>query len=188
MMHDEILEPPFLFNAWKHHKSYINDLVKSAKSKQWDGSKLKPYLQVIGNSMIDLYFGELTAIQIGNEIKEKLISRNCWEEQSYARFIDRSSGKYRQLTLSDGSNWTMLWGREVNRHVHIHPSRSSPFTIRVRALALKSAILLLIYHQDYDRNNLIPLLNEVRINFLGASPLKNDVYTRGVKRVLAVLQ
>ena len=137
--------------------------------------------------MIDLYYGNLSIEDICKEITEILKTENHYKKDEYISFLNSIGKKYRKIKLSDGSGWTMLIGREAERYIHIHPSRASKRTIRVRAIALKTALMLLIYRELSDlENELVPAVNDIRLNYLGESPIKNESYTKGLRRVLKV--
>ena len=179
------LASPFLFNALKHHHGYQINFIEKTKNTENNGAELKSQLIKVGRLMIDLYYGPLSTICIGEEIKQNLLLLNVYAEDSYKNFIGNIGKKFRIMELSDGSNWTLLIGREHDRYVHIHPSRGSKYTIRVGALAIKTAICLQIYFPDkLKTHNLVNLTNEVRKKYLHESPIKNEIYTRGIKRVL----
>ncbi len=179
------LREPFLLNALKHHHGFQLEFIKRARVSEYTPDRLRRLLLPVGRLMIDLYYGELTPVAIADEVKKHLISMNHFEEVAYRRFISSAEKKYRTMALSDGSRWTLLIGREEGKYIHIHPSRGSDHSIRVRAIALKTAICLKIFYNDHLKTrNLVELTNEVRANYLDEPPIKNEVYTRGLRRVL----
>ncbi len=186
---DTSIPAPFLFNGLKHHRQTILELIKKSKEKGASIEEVSIVLKKVGNSMIDLYFGKLSPALIEAEIRNELIMHNFFYQEDYIDYINRSSKKYRNLFLSDGSEWTLLAGRDVKRYVHIHPSRGSKYTRRVNALACKTAILLMIFFEkEIIDSDLLPIVNLVRSDFLGASPVKSHAGTRRLQNVLDLLK
>ena len=179
------LTAPFLFNALKHHHGFQIDFIEKTKNTGNNHTELKNQLIKIGRLMTDLYYGPLSTMSIGEEIQQNLMLSNFYAKDSYKKFIVITGKKFRTMELSDGSNWTLLIGRERERYLHIHPSRGSKYTIRVGALAIKTAICLQIYFPDkLKTTSLVNLTNEVRNKYLNESPIKNENYTKGIRRVL----
>ena len=185
MSFQENIAPPVLFNAIKHHRAFQINFVSASRHGLLSAARQNDQLLKVGNSMIDLYCGGLSVAQICSEIAGQLKSMTCYERRDYLQFLNTSRKRFKLLELSDGSSWTLLIGREPQRYIHIHPSRASLHTVRVRALALKTALLLLInYEMAGCENNLIGLVNEIRGKYLRESPIKNESYAKGLKRAL----
>jgi len=179
------LPVPFLFNMLKHHHGYQCDFIEQAKIANYSPSQISRFLIIVGRLMIDLYYGKLSPNKIASEVEAYLSSIYSYEEEEYYKFINTANKNFRKVELSDGSSWTLLIGRDAGRYVHIHPSRGSANTIRVGAIALKTAICLKIdYGKELQYGNLVKLTNEVREKYLDESPIKNEVYTKGIRRVL----
>jgi len=175
----------FLFNSIKHHLGCIKDFIVQSKTECFLPDDINHQLIQVGKSMIDFYYGNISQLEIIQEIKRHLKSMNCYDSESYYQFISISPKNYRILDLSDGSSWTLLIGKKKNRYIHIHPSRGSMYTLRARALALKTAILLLIFYADeLNKVSIVKLTNEVRKKYLGEPPIKNEIYTTGLRRIL----
>ncbi len=180
---------PFLFNSLKHHSGRIQTYIKLARDKSFDDAKIATDLLKVGNSIIDIYHGSLSIHQITHEIKDYLESIDCFEASQYQGFIAGYSKNFRTVDLCDGSNWTLITGDDPGRYLHIHPSRASLHTIRARAIALKTAIYIMVfYDMELANSSLVELTNEVRVNLMKESPIKNEVYTRSVSRVLGILR
>ncbi len=101
-------------------------------------------LVVLGNLVMDLYIGGLQVDEITTEIILALKKAHVFREEEYKSWISESKKSYRTLSISDGSRWTLLWGRNDGRYIHIHPARYSRHSVRIKALPLKTAILLLL--------------------------------------------
>ena len=180
------LSAPFLFNAAKHHIGFIKEFIDQSRSGGRSLEDINGQLICMGKSVIDIYYGSLTQIEIAQEITRDLKILNCYDLVLYRQFI--SKNKYQTLKLSDGSGWILTMGKMEEKYIHIHPSKRSIFTIRARALALKTAILLMVFYSDkLKKISKVELVNEVRGKYLGEPPIKNDIYTKGVSRVLQLL-
>jgi len=179
------LPTPFLFNALKHHHGYQLDFIQKIKKNKQAQNQINNLLVKVGRLMIDLYYGTMSPLEITTEIENWLKSTGHFQEDSYHDFVNEAGKKYRIIELSDGSSWTLLIGRDHGRYVHIHPCRGSKNTIRVGAIALKTAICLKIFCGDkLSKESLVTLTNEVRKKYLAEPPIKNEIYTKGIRRVL----
>ena len=133
-------DPPFLFNPLKHHASFIHEYILLLKEKLLRSEHdLNTDIRHVGNSLMDLYYGELTTAEIVNEVRNYLVQRDSFSLDKYERLIMLESQKYHQVSLSDESNWTLSLANEESRYIHIHPSRNSRFCIRVKSTTLKTA-------------------------------------------------
>jgi hypothetical protein len=70
---------------------------------------------------------------------------------------------------ADGSRWALRVGTPADRHVHVHPARYSPHTVRVGANALKTAILAVATAAPDIPD--VAAVNAVRRRFLGLPPV-----------------
>jgi hypothetical protein len=182
------LPVPFLFNGLKHHRQLILAFINSSIKHNYSIVELNNRMKKIGISMIDLYYGELSPEEISREIAVELKRKGCFDKEKYQHYINNGAKKYRALTLSDGSDWTLLVGREADTYIHFHPSRGSMFTKRVKAISIRTAIMLKIfYSRELPGGDLISLINKVRIDYLHESPVKNESDTIRLKNVLEVL-
>ena len=178
---------PFLFNELKHHFYAQLQFIRQARAKKLSPQQISDDMLKIGNSMIDLYFGTLSVADICLEIGDLLKSENHYKKECYHKYLNSVTKKYRKIQISDRSSWTLLVGREEGRYIHIHPSRASIYTIRVRAIAVKTALMIMIFYDiDKVKGELVKIVNDIRTNYLGESPIKNESYTIGLKRILNI--
>ncbi len=185
-MHPPI-DPPFLFNAWKHHLGFLRRFVDNAIGSKLSKEELKVYLVKMGNSMIDVYYGPLSIGEITGDVRSFLIEHGSFDSAGYHRLINKCPGKFHNIKISDGSEWTLLLGNDSDRYVHIHPARRSRHTMRVRAIALKTALLIMIYYpKGLPVDELVESVNLLRKEFLDESPIKNVSYTRSISKVLDI--
>ncbi len=178
---------PLLFNCLKHHAGYIARFISRFSSRSLP--LLKEHLSAIGKSQMDLYTGNLEPHEISLEIKDFLHARKLLDEESYLQWLAASGVKYRETKLSDESVWVLLPGKIAGRHVHIHPGRYSPFTIRVRSETLRTAIAVLIYCRLHGGNcHSLAVVNEAREGLLDLSPVKEVSTRRGLGRMIVILE
>lgn len=179
---------PFSFNGLKHHRQIILEFINRSTTHNYSIRDLNVRMKRIGHSMIDLYYGDLNPEKIANEIAVVLKSIGYFHKDDYAKYISDAPLKYRALTLSDGSEWTLLFGKEADLYVHIHPSRGSKYTKRVKAISIRTAIMLKIfYEKELLNGDLVSLINKVRMDCLHESPIKNESDTIRLKMVLDLL-
>ncbi len=181
------VQGPLLFNCMKHHAGFIASFISSFRGSSLPS--LKEHLSPIGKSQMDLYTGSLEPHEISSEIKDFLHARDLLGEKSYLQWLAGSGVKYREAKLSDESVWVFLPGKITGRHVHIHPGRYSPFTIRVRSETLRTAIAVLIYCRLHGGNcHSLAVVNEARERLLELSPVKEVSSRRGLGRMIAILE
>lgn len=182
------LPPPFLFNGLKHHQQIILEFIKKSIEKKYSIDELNFALQKVGNSMIDLYYGDLNPLEIADEIEDLLKRKSYFHKVDYCKYVFNSPQQYRTLKISDGSEWTLLFGNGVETYLHIHPARGSKFTKRVKSISIKTAIMLKVYFEKELLNgDFVSLVNKVRMDYLHESPIKNEFDTKRLKRVLDLL-
>jgi len=79
-------------------------------------------------------------------------------------------------------------GQKSNRHIHLHPARYSPFVSSVKALPLKTAIAVLIRNSSPPTRDLdLSLVNQVRNEVLGVSPLKSLKHDAGLAKIIGLV-
>ena len=185
------IRTPILLNTWKHHAGALRQAIAEAVRAGEPGlQSLASQLVVIGTELMDLYLGPLTPAAIADRVLDALQADNRLSLDAYRAWL-KESGGYAVLTFpEDGSRWVLRLGDEADRYVHVHPARWAPQTLRVRANVLKTAILVLAYIGVRGGNPLgLTVLNEVRRQFLGLSPLgKVAAGDQGIAAVLDVLR
>jgi hypothetical protein len=167
------ISEPLLLNCWKHHAGFIRSKIGEYKTNPADHlSSLRSELLLIGESLMDLYLGELTPYEIGALIIAYCIKQKIFSKEEFQFWLKDEGNDYRIIELKDKSKWTLRLGNDKERYMHIHPSRYSPHTIRVRSSSLKSAILYLVLENQNPQNMLLPV-NCIRKYYLNLPPLKN---------------
>jgi hypothetical protein len=169
---------PILFHPLKHHLGYLHHFIHNSTEEEFYAT-----IPRIGASQMDLYCGELNLRNIGQEILGQLKENGIETESDFISFLPQGGG-YQNLTISDGSTWTLLRGDDPERYVHIHPARYARHSIRVKAGALKTAIMML-------RHGLTPKSETAQVNALRGSidlsAIKNLQESEGIGRIWEVL-
>jgi hypothetical protein len=187
-MEENIYVPsPTNFNCWKHHSGFIKQQIK-LYSRTRDQIQLKKQLLIIGESQMDLYFGELTPSKISREIISYLKKEKSFSFDKYIDLLLKDGKNYKLVQLSDKSNWTLRLGENQERYIHIHPARYSPHTIRVKATTLKTTILILCFEQTKEIEGVnTEIVNNIRKKYLNEPPLKSLSKASGLIRLIDLL-
>ena len=182
------IQLPLTFNCWKHHAGFIKKQIEFYGGEKISANELQKSLLVMGESQMDLYVGKLSPQKICDEIASKLNSTGVLAFREYKKWLLEEGKEYKLTEISDSSVWTLRLGNQEERYVHIHPGRYSPFTLRVKALTLKTAIAVLII--NYDKNFTLldtQQINEVRKKTLNSPPVKKVSSNSAVVRVMNIL-
>jgi hypothetical protein len=138
-----------------------------------DAEKVKSRIKQIGNSTTDLYTGNLSIKVISNYCIAELKKKHLFQKDTYLNWLHRSPELYQSLDYPDSSIWILKIGIEEGRHIHIHPGRNVPHTLRVKANILKMAFLSNLYARKEKVSPFnIDLINFLRHEMLGLSPIK----------------
>ncbi len=129
-------------------------------------------LKSIGGSQFDLYTGNLNEAGISDQITAKLKNNKIFSKTRYFEWLDTADKGFHNISIDDGSVWTMLKGNFDDYYIHIHPARYSPNTIRVKANPWKSAIASLIYcKMNINKACIKSVINRSREVFAGLGPV-----------------
>ena len=167
---------PVWLNGWKHHLGFVcSEIAKLERADQESFDQFFKGLMIMGSSVSDLYTGLLAPDEIALEISKQLIDMGLYNATPFFRWIDQAEKHNRELSISDGSKWTLLKGKPADFYLHIHPSRHSLYTARIKTTILKSAVALVAYVYAKQENDITALaLNRVRKDCLGLPPIKED--------------
>ena len=171
---------PITFNPYKHHFAFLKMKVDEWKKANW--SDVENEIRLIGNNLIDLYFGKLTIDEIYNEVHNYAIKNNLTSAEKLAQWLKPL--EYKKSKLSDTSLWIIKQGQDPTRYLHIHPAKYSPFTVRVKAPTLKTVITLQVFNNDIKRCDIVTV-NKIRVEKLNLSPVKGLVPGKGIARLMA---
>ena len=182
------VNPPINLNCWKHHAGFIKKQIQSVRSiKELD--KLKILLLKIGESQMDLYYGNYSPSGISKYIITNLKKKKAVSLSTYTNWLTENKTDFQLLTLVDNSVWTLRLGENAERYVHIHPGRYSPGTRRVRSLTLKTAIFTLCFENLGEQKLCnVELINQIRKNYLKEPPLKSVSTESGLGKLLELFR
>ncbi|NDV95525.1 hypothetical protein D0T84_11475 [Dysgonomonas sp. 521] len=158
------------YHDFKHHFLSGVEWLKNNKGR-WNGS-IDADIKSFGASQLDYYTGELISQQIKDEIYKILKEQNLLDKNMYKLWLSLNND-YRELQLSDGSVWTLRM-IEKEEFIHIHPSRYSPHTMRVKANTLKTVLCTLLLEETSPFTFNTGVINHYRKEYLGLSVLKTD--------------
>jgi hypothetical protein len=130
--------------------------------------------------------GELTEAAIYQEVTVYLAELNALAEPAYRQFL--LPEQYKTIVLSDTSHWVLRLGEKETLHIHIHPGRYSPHTLRVKAATLKTAIALLIWQKDNPEAPDTVTLNYIRKDVLQLSPVRHLEEMRALSDLTELLR
>lgn len=162
-----------LFNALKHHRGYIRRQLQQATVLT-----LPDMLKVLGNSQMDVYYGELDLPALFAEV----IGMVDKDEFSYLSWL-KANGGYVEITLSDTSRWVLLHGTTRGKYIHLHPARYSAHSLRVKATVLKTAMAVIVNGVPPD----LETLNHIRVSMLQLSPVKDLAQCGHLWKVMEML-
>jgi len=182
-----IIKLPVKLNCWKHHAGFVRKQIHSVQNTQ-EIDKLNSILRKIGDSQMDLYYGEHSAQEISSQIVMCLKRGNYFLPEQYKKWLSEHDKEYQLIELSDKSIWTLRLGEKIEGYVHIHPGRYSPLTIRVRATTLKTAILVLCLNKlgEIELIN-TETINQIRKKYLSETPIKSLAKASGLQKIIDLL-
>ncbi len=172
--------PPVMLNGWKHHLGFVVSKLrdfKERKPQDFEAFILK--LKMLGESQFDLYTGFLTHVDIAKEAIIHLETRTSLDPHSYKAWLSEGQTHYKEVMFSDQSNWTFLEGDDESYFIHIHPSRHSKHSCRMKANHFRSALGLLAYAVFKKQKPDLELLNRLRKDYLDLSVL-TPVYANSI--------
>lgn len=131
-------------------------------------------LKTLGNSVFDYYIGALIVDKMMEEVYDMLNDNDCIDKLKYIQWLSQNQG-YQEITLSDRSRWTFRC-IDCDDYIHIHPSRHSLHTIRMKANTLKTILCTLVLESDNTSRIPIQKINKCRTLYLKLSPINEDLF------------
>jgi hypothetical protein len=178
---------PLVFTPLKHHLGYIkNFILENTGAGRPDANiEVVKELRHIGGSVMDIYTGEMTDTEIGEEFLCYIRSKKLSDRKVYCKWAGTGALDFKTIWLSDGSQWVMKYHDNEQRFVHFFPARFSPHSFRIKANTLKSAILYQIFvGKDYVTEE---DLNTARA-IASLSPV-NDIFdTEAISEMIEMLR
>lgn len=166
------LPKPIAFNCWKHHLRFIKDSLEKNEIFNTSHLNIHEIIQHIGVSNVDFYYGELDPEVISKEIIGGIESEIVINLQNFEDWLKVDGADFKCLAISDGSNWTVRMGQSKERYIHIHPSRHSKKTVRVKSSTLKTVIAYFFNFGLNDNQITSEKLNQIRNKFVKLPSLK----------------
>jgi hypothetical protein len=181
---------PILLNAHKHHAGFLRERIQHAVAAGPSGLQpLAEELVVVGTRLMDLYHGPFAPREIADKVLAELRTTGRESPEAFRTWVEDAGG-YRTIDfMEDASRWVLRFGEEEGRFVHVHPARGSPFTMRVRANVLVTAVMALAFARIHGGDPLgRKVVNAIRRDYLGLEPLGRDAATsEGIGAVIALL-
>ena len=178
---------PLLFNPLKHYLPYIREFIDNhvADSTGPGLKALTREIRHIGTCVMDIYSGEISTDEIFGEIRSFLKTSGLQSKELFMNWAGPGHNDFRIVTLSDSSLWMLNYPDHPSPYVHIFPARSSPYTFRVKANTLKSAILyIIVIGRDYVSED---DLNGARA-LAGLSPVREVTDAEAVTEMIEILR
>lgn len=164
---------PVRFNPFKHHRNFILSILEGASPDVIIG-----LLDPVCNNYIDIYTGTMTPEDICNAVIDFLKSNQVFHSDDFTRWVASKNG-YRQIQLEDRSEWVVRKGIEDERYIHIHPTRTGPFTFRFKGSTLKTIYLLKTIISGSRETLSLEKVNLTRIQ-IGLPPVKKLDRSKGI--------
>jgi len=178
---------PLQFNPLKHHLLFIREFISHRLTEE-NGTDIKSVvreLKHIGTSVMDLYTGSLSLVEICKEVICFLESKGLVNCKIFSDWTGKDFNDFRIVTMSDTSQWMLKFHNDEIRYVHLFPARLSPHSFRVKANTLKSALLYyILIGKDFITGD---DLNRARA-LLGLSPLKDPVESEAITEMIEILR
>ncbi len=180
---------PFIFNCWKHHKNFVRSKITEYTTAGANAfGRFIDEIKQIGESQTDFYYGNLSPRRIEDEIKSFLIKEGIGRRAEYTAWLSADESMYKVIYLSDGSAWALRLGTAEERFVHFHPGRRSPFTLRIKAVTLKSAVAAIIWSGIFKLQYAeVSTVNEARKHLLALPPVKSLAVNKSIFKVIELL-
>jgi len=178
---------PLVFNPLKHHLGYIKEFIleNTGAGKADANVEVIRELRHIGGSVMDVYTGQLTYTEVGDEFLCYVKTKRLSDRADFKTWAGAGPKDFKTIYLSDGSNWVMKYHDNEQRYIHFFPARFSPHSFRIKANTLKSAILYEIFiGKDF--------VNEEDLNiaraFASLSPVKDIFDTEAISEMIELLR
>jgi hypothetical protein len=182
--------PPVMFNTYKHHAGSLRARLAALTPGDLPGfADALRAVDVLGTRLMDLYTGGLTPRELSAWVRDELAGSGRLDPEAYRAWI-AAGEDYAVLTHPDGSRWVLRGGDDALCHVHVHPARWSPSSMRVKATVLKTAYAVLAFARTHGGDPLDrAIINGVRSAHLGLPPLGHAPEADlGLGAVLGVLR
>lgn len=142
----------------------------------------------MGASLSDFYTGTLSPNEIASEICKELKHLSVFAPLDFKNWIEETAKKFRLVKLSDHSEWTLTQCDDYEYYLHIHPSRYSQNTFRIKGNTLRTAVAMLAYEKFSAKAACdLKTINLVRKEFLHMSPI-DERHMEGIVKTIDFLK
>lgn len=155
---------PIIFHTLKHHLISLKQFIVLHENEPI--KPILPQIKSLGESTFDMYVGCLSKEEIIEETTQYLKNKQLFEAKLYKYWITVNDG-FSIYELSDKTLMTLRYLPQ-QKYIHIHPCRYAEHTIRIRANAMKTALVLRLLN---NKPALIENINEARM-LVELSPIK----------------
>lgn len=181
------IPPPLLFNPLKHHLGFIREYIAdnpNSEKQTYNISIIKD-LRHLGGSLMDIYSGNLSQNDVIKEVLKLLKVKNLTGKENFLEFIGQGLKDFKTIILSDSSQWVLKYYNNDVRYVHLFPARNSPYSFRVKANTLKSAILYIIcIGKDFITEEDLNMARAIS----GLSPVKDIIDSEAITEMIEILR
>lgn len=178
---------PYLYQAWKHHLPFLKERLARAVVTGPEEAGVPEGLKKMGDSVTDLYIGEEKVDEVLEGISEKLGKELLTAPEAYRKWLGAAG--YKNLILADGSEWVLKHAGERKHWLHFHPARRSPLSVRVRGKTLRTAFMVCLEAEQYGVDPMSKeLLDRVRTNYMGLSPVRSLDRRKGLGKTIGLLE
>jgi hypothetical protein len=138
---------PLVFNPLKHHLGYIKNFIheNTGEGRADANVEVIRELRHIGGSVMDVYTGVMNHSELCDEFLCYIRTKKLSDRIVYSKWTGTAPQDFKTIYLSDGSQWVLKYQDNEQRFVHFFPARFSPYTFRIKANTLKSAVLYQIF-------------------------------------------
>jgi hypothetical protein len=179
---------PMKLNCWKHHFRFIQQEIISAVNQGADAvMKLPKQLECLGDSYLDLYTGPMKPTEIAHELLAQLGDLEVATPQYFGSWVEMEQSEYRILHLSDLSFWRVQAHNSSDFFIEFAPGRNAYHTLRLKADALRTAIMSTALSQLESREISLDLINAVRVHHFGLEPKKMLMPGCDLNRILSLM-
>ena len=179
----------FSFNALKHHLLFVRQMIKFySKEPGQNITLLADEIKQIGNNVMDLYTGSVTAADIIEQIESQLSRIGITDMKEYKKWLGYLG--YKRIELADNSSWILRFGLNDEAYIHFHPARYGKHVTRLTGSAWKTALATVIFKNEISGqlNDIIDRINYVRMHYLELSPVKKIIPASSLDIALKLLE
>lgn len=137
---------------------------------------------------MDLYLGNFSPEELSDQLLNIIHQHKINSAEHFKEWLVSENKHFRLVKLKDKSVWTLRFGDNAQRYIHVHPGRYSPHTVRVKATTLRTAIFILCFKQIDETTTIeTEKINFIRTRYLSEPPIKSFSGAFGLKKLIDLL-